>query len=99
MLAYLSRYTHCVAISNSQLIKADSKSVTFRVKDCRRNGAARHTTMTLHPHEFIGRELIHVLPKGFTPYSSLRPVRFKRQGYKPCQDMELTWNIMWPINH
>ncbi|MEO0809264.1 MAG: IS91 family transposase [Pseudomonadota bacterium] len=64
VLAYLSRYTHRVAISNSRLIRADSKGVTFRVKDYRRNGAARYTTMTLNPHEFIRRVLIHVLPKG-----------------------------------
>ncbi|MEO1610338.1 MAG: IS91 family transposase [Pseudomonadota bacterium] len=64
VLAYLSRYTHRVAISNRRLIKADAEGVTFRVKDYRRNGAARYTTMTLHPHEFIRRVLIHVLPKG-----------------------------------
>jgi len=64
VLAYLSRYTHRVAISNSRLIKADNKGVTFRVKNYRRNGAARYTMMTLSPHEFIRRVLIHVLPKG-----------------------------------
>jgi hypothetical protein len=64
VLAYLSRYTHRVAISNRRLVKADAGGVTFRVKDYRRNGPARYTTMTLHPHEFIRRFLIHVLPKG-----------------------------------
>ena len=64
MLAYLSRYTHRVAISNRRLIKADASGVTFRVKDYRRNGPARYTTMTLKPHEFIRRFLIHTLPKG-----------------------------------
>lgn len=64
VLAYLSRYTHRVAISNRRLIKADSAAVTFRVKDYRRNGPDRYTTMTLHPHEFIRRLLVHVLPKG-----------------------------------
>jgi Transposase zinc-binding domain/Putative transposase len=33
VLAYLSRYTHRVAISNSRLIKADATSVTFKVKN------------------------------------------------------------------
>jgi Putative transposase/Transposase zinc-binding domain len=65
VLAYLSRYTHRVAISNSRLIKADASGVTFRVKNYRTNGAARYTTMTLDPGEFIRRVLIHVLPKGF----------------------------------
>lgn len=33
MLAYLSRYTHRVAISNNRLISADAEAVTFRWKD------------------------------------------------------------------
>jgi hypothetical protein len=65
VLAYLSRYTHRVAISNSRLIKTDASGVTFRVKNYRANGVARYTTMTLEPAEFIRRVLIHVLPKGF----------------------------------
>jgi len=64
VLAYLSRYTHRVAISNRRLIKADASAVTFRVKDYRCTGPERYTTMTLAPHEFIRRFLIHVLPKG-----------------------------------
>jgi Putative transposase/Transposase zinc-binding domain len=65
VLAYLSRYTHRVAISNRRLIKADGAGVTFRVKNYRANGASRYTTMSLAPAEFIRRVLIHVLPKGF----------------------------------
>jgi hypothetical protein len=65
VLAYLARYTHRVAISNSRLIAADGQSVTFKVKDYRAEGPARYTTMTLGTHEFIRRFLIHVLPKGF----------------------------------
>jgi len=64
VLAYLSRYTHRVAISNRRLIRVDANGVMFRVKDYRRNGSDRYTTMTLAPHEFIRRFLIHVLPKG-----------------------------------
>ena len=64
VLAYLSRYTHRVAISNRRLIKADAVSVTFRVKNYRVDGPDRYTTMTLSPAEFIRRFLIHVLPKG-----------------------------------
>jgi len=64
VLAYLSRYTHRIAISNRHLIKADAGSVTFRVKDYRREGPDRTTTMTLATPEFIRRFLIHVLPKG-----------------------------------
>jgi hypothetical protein len=65
VLAYLARYTHRVAISNSRLIAADATSVTFKVKDYRVEGPGRYTTMTLAAHEFIRRFLLHVLPKGF----------------------------------
>ena len=65
MLAYLSRHTHRVAISNSRLIAVDQRSVTFKVKDYRIEGPGRYTTMTLDVGEFIRRFLIHVLPKGF----------------------------------
>jgi hypothetical protein len=64
VLAYLSRYTHRVAISNSRLIRADDRSVTFKWKDYRFEGRERMKTMTLNTHEFIRRFLIHVLPKG-----------------------------------
>jgi hypothetical protein len=64
VLAYLSRYTHRVAISNSRLIRFDAQNVTFRVKDYRLKGAGRHTTMTLATSEFIRRFLVHVLPRG-----------------------------------
>jgi len=64
VLAYLSRYTHRVAISNRRLIAADATSVTFKIKDYRIEGPGRYTTMTLSPAEFIRRFLIHVLPKG-----------------------------------
>jgi hypothetical protein len=65
VLAYLSRYTHRVAISNSRLIRFDETDVTFRYKDYRRNGADRQQIMTLAADEFIRRFLIHVLPRGF----------------------------------
>jgi hypothetical protein len=65
VLAYLSRYTHRVAISNSRLIAADGQSITFRVKDYRIEEPGRYKTMTLDVAEFIRRFLIHVLPKGF----------------------------------
>jgi hypothetical protein len=64
VLAYLSRYTHRVAISNSRLIRVDERGVTFRFKDYRVDGPARHKSMTLETGEFIRRFLIHVLPKG-----------------------------------
>lgn len=65
VLAYLSRYTHRIAISNHRLIALDKTAVTFRYKDYRRDAADRQRTMTLSPDEFIRRFLLHVLPKGF----------------------------------
>src|ERR1700716_878002 len=63
VLAYLSRYTHRVAIANSRLIACDRSSVTFRWKDYRADG--RQKVMILATVEFIRRFLIHVLPHGF----------------------------------
>src|SRR5687767_4666516 len=44
VLAYLARYTHRVAISNSRLLTLDERGVTFRYKDYRHNGQARYRT-------------------------------------------------------
>src|SRR6478735_6477830 len=65
VLAYLSRYTHRVAIANSRLIACDRSGVTFRGKDYRAEGRDRQKLMTLSTGEFIRRFLIHVLPHGF----------------------------------
>jgi Putative transposase len=65
VLAYLSRYTHRVAIANSRLIACDHAGVTFRWKDYRAEGRDRQKVMTLATAEFIRRFLIHVLPQGF----------------------------------
>ncbi len=65
VLAYLARYTHRVAISNSRLVACETGNVSFKYKDYRAKGRARHKTMTLAAHEFIRRFLIHVLPSGF----------------------------------
>jgi hypothetical protein len=65
VLAYLSRYTHRVAISNRRLIAFDERGVTFRFKDYRRDGSERQQIMTLTTTAFIRRFLLHVLPMGF----------------------------------
>jgi Putative transposase/Transposase zinc-binding domain len=65
VLAYLSRYTHRVAISNSRLLALDEHGVTFRWKDYRAKGKTRYKPMTLAPEEFMRRFLLHVLPGGF----------------------------------
>jgi hypothetical protein len=65
VLAYLSRYTHRVAIANSRLIAFDGQGVTFKWKDYRAKAQDRQKVMTLAAGEFIRRFLIHVLPQGF----------------------------------
>jgi hypothetical protein len=65
VLTYLSRYTHRVAISNQRLVSLDERDITFRYKDYRAQGHARHKTLTLGADEFIRRFLLHMLPSGF----------------------------------
>ncbi|MBK9325436.1 MAG: IS91 family transposase [Hydrogenophilales bacterium] len=65
VLAYLSRYTHRVAISNSRLVAMEDGNVSFRWKDYRAKGRTRHKTMTLTADEFMRRFLLHGLPTGF----------------------------------
>jgi len=64
VLAYLSRYTHRVAISNGRLLALDERGVTFRWKDYRAKGRTRHKAMTLGADEFMRRFLLHTLPRG-----------------------------------
>ena len=65
VLAYLSRYTHRIAIANSRLVAFDGERVTFKWKDYRAKRDARYKLMTLDADEFVRRFLIHVLPDGF----------------------------------
>ncbi|MCP5119361.1 MAG: IS91 family transposase, partial [bacterium] len=65
VLAYLSRYTHRVAIANSRLLAFDEHRVVFRWKDYRAAQDNRYRTMALETPEFIRRFLIHLLPHGF----------------------------------
>ncbi len=65
VLAYLSRYTHRVAISNHRLVSANADTVAFHWKDYRIKHGDRQKVMHLATHEFIRRFLMHVLPDGF----------------------------------
>jgi hypothetical protein len=51
VLAYLSRYTHRVAIANSRLIALDDSGVTFKWKDYRAKERERYKTMALPIYE------------------------------------------------
>jgi Putative transposase/Transposase zinc-binding domain len=65
VLAYLSLYTHRIAISNRRLVAWDDTGVAFKWKDYRVEGPDRYKMMTLTVNEFIRRFLMHVLPRGF----------------------------------
>ena len=65
VLAYLSRYTHRVAIANSRLVSADAGTVAFKWKDYRTKNGDRQSVMLLSTAEFTRRFLIHVLPDRF----------------------------------
>ena len=65
VLAYLSRYTHRVAISSRRILAFDGANVSFRVKDYRCDEGGQARVMTLSAGEFIRRFLLHVLPRGF----------------------------------
>lgn len=65
VFAYLSRYTHRIAISNSRLVSADASTVVFKWKDYRAKNRDRQKVMHLGTPEFIRRFLSHVLPRGF----------------------------------
>jgi hypothetical protein len=93
VLAYLSRYTHRVAISNQRLLALDERGVTFRWKDYRAKGRTRHKTMTLGAEEFMRRFLLHVLPGGFhriRHYGFFANARRKENLAKACELLHVT---------
>lgn len=65
LLAYLARYTHCVAITNSRLLDLDETHVSFRWKKYRQSGGHKNKVMRITIAEFMRRFLLHVLPNGF----------------------------------
>lgn len=77
VLAYLSRYTHRVAISNRRLVALDDRHVTFTWKDYRNGSACKR--MKLEAHAFIRRFLTHVLPDGF---QRIRHYGFLANGHR-----------------
>ncbi len=63
VLAYLSHYTHRIAISNRRLVALEHGRVTFTWRDYAHGAAQKR--MTLDAAEFTRRFLLHVLPDGF----------------------------------
>ena len=65
VLAYLARYTHRVAITNSRLLDVDETHVRFCWKDHRQGVIHKKKVMRIAIAEFMRRFLLHVLPNGF----------------------------------
>jgi hypothetical protein len=63
VLKYLGRYTHRVAISNERIVSVGDGRVVFRPKHKDKGGERK--PIALDGTEFVGRFLMHVLPKGF----------------------------------
>ena len=63
VLDYLGRYTHRVALSNDRILNVQNGQVTLSYRD--RKDGDKKKTVSLEPHEFIRRFLLHVLPDGF----------------------------------
>ena len=95
VLAYLSRYTHRVAISNHRLVSADAGTVAFRWKDYRIKRGDPLPAVVCTNHKDEGHAPAHgrvhsPLPD---PCPALRlpshpPHRLPRQRYTPRQDRE-----------
>ena len=83
VLAYLSRYTHRVAISNGRLISADASGVTFKYKDYRIEGPDRYKTMTLEPGEFIRRSCTSCPRDSTTSDTACQRRRHARREARP----------------
>jgi hypothetical protein len=77
VLAYLSRYTHRVAISDRRLVAFDNGRVSFTWKDYTHGATPKR--MTLETREFIRRFLLHVLPDGF---QRIRHYGFLANGHR-----------------
>jgi len=88
VLAYLGRYTHRVAIANARLVTCTDTDVAFRWKDYRHHGKAK--VMTLEPHEFIRRFLLHALPDGF---HRIRHYGFLANGHR-AEKLALCRNLL-----
>jgi hypothetical protein len=61
VVAYLARYSHRTAISNSRILGMEDNQIRFRYKDY---VDEKVKEMGLDTEEFLRRYLMHVLPKG-----------------------------------
>ena len=89
VLAYLSRYTHRVAISNQRLLQLENGQVTFQYKDYGSKDPQKSRTMTVTAEEFIRRFLLHSIPSGFQRirHYGLLASRQKKQTLALCRQL------------
>ena len=87
VLAYLARYTHRIAITNSRLVRLEGEEVTFTWKDYARG--QRLQEMTLSGEEFLRRFLLHVLPERFVRirYYGLLANRHREKALALCREV------------
>ena len=89
VLAYLARYTHRVAISNSRLIALDDAGVTFKWKDYRIEGRDRLKTMTLAPTSSSAASSSTCCPAASTASATTAcsPARFARDNIERARQL------------
>ena len=80
VVAYLSRYTHRIAISNRRLVALDDTHVAFNWRDYAHGSKTK--VMRLDAHEFLRRFLLHVLPDGF---QRIRHYGFLANGHRKAK--------------
>lgn len=87
VLAYLARYTHRIAITNSRLVRLEGEEVTFTWKDYADDDRLRE--MTLTGEEFLRRFLLHVLPDRFVRirYYGLLANRHREKTLALCREV------------
>ena len=87
VLKYLARYTHRIAISNSRILAADDRTVTFAWTDYARS--SRRRAMTLGAAEFLRRFLLHVVPDGFVRirHFGLLANRVRAANVERCREL------------
>lgn len=89
VLAYLSRYTHRVALSPGRLLELDppNRSVTFAWKDYA--DKAKRKTMRLSLQEFVRRFCLHLLPESFVKIRHFGFLSNRQRQRKVAQAREL----------
>jgi len=86
ILEYLSRYVFRIAITDRRILEVKDGKVLFSWKDYR---TGRFHRMRLDVDEFIGRFLLHVLPKGFfkVRYYGIFSSRYRKENIETARGL------------